>query len=1055
MQRSSSRWISTSGAVLVAGVLAVAGLTALSPSQGAPAPGKAKGAKAAAKVAAAEARAVAAPADTPPVTSVPGAGRTSLRVRFGSKPIPGQNRREVTKWDGRLNATGAKVEAIHLWQDDPRDNVDGTQWVLSTKHNTPWNSEERKKGHEALPLADTALVVELSAIAADAQLAVETEQGNFTVLLKDVPWGGQKGYLNGLVQVSRLGNATTILSAPTEDDWPAAVQDRQGRLLVTYVAFTHGKDFRSRGNLPEEPPSLDHLAQPTGGEQVLLLRLDGDKWTGPLAVTPTGQDVFRPAIAVDGGNRTWIFWTAKVGGQWNLFARALRGDNFAPTLQLTKQAEPDLTPVATTDSQGRVWVTWQGFRNGKAQILALRQEGDGFGPVTVVAEDKGNCWSPAIAASSDGKVAVAWDTYAKGDYDVYGRVWSAGQWGPPLPIAASLRGETRPALTYDANSRLWIAYEVSPEKWGKDWGGLVKDAGVGLYSSRNVEVRVWAEGKLWTTAGDVNDSFAPPFAVQAAKAKPGAKPAAKQAAKKNVKLADPRLAVDAAGRVWLAVRSNALTNRAPVGPWWYEHLAYYDGQQWSREILCPKTDNILDNLPALVARPSGAMALVAASDGRAAQAGKLPPWFLKDLRAAGEKIFSRPSAVRWPDVVNNELVLAEVGPLPSAPSSTMLLTPAEAVVAEPAAAAVAEAAAVARARAARVEIGGKTLRIWRGEFHRHTELSPDGTGDGMFTDTWRYALDAAALDWMGNGDHDNGNGREYSWWYIQKMTDMLGMPGVFTPMFSYERSCNYPDGHRNVVFAQRGVRTLPRLADGQGKALDDLPADAPRPHSPDTQLLYRYLNQFDGVCASHTSGTDMGTDWRDNDPKREPIVEIYQGCRQNYEMPGAPRSNTADYSIGGWRPLGFVSLALAKGFRLGFQSSSDHGSTHISFCNCWVEEPTRAGVMAALKARHVYGATDNIVAVVRCGEHLMGDEFVSSAKPRLAIRIAGTAPLAKVHIIKDGKYVHQTEPNRQEVEFQWTDMDVQPGVTSYYYVRGEQQDGELVWASPMWITYKP
>ena len=30
-----------------------------------------------------------------------------------------------------------------------------------------------------------------------------------------------------------------------------------------------------------------------------------------------------------------------------------------------------------------------------------------------------------------------------------------------------------------------------------------------------------------------------------------------------------------------------------------------------------------------------------------------------------------------------------------------------------------------------------------------------------------------------------------------------------------------------------------------------------------------------------------------------------------------------------------------------------------------------------------------------------------------------------------------------------------PGKTSYYYVRGEQADGELVWASPMWITYKP
>jgi hypothetical protein len=31
----------------------------------------------------------------------------------------------------------------------------------------------------------------------------------------------------------------------------------------------------------------------------------------------------------------------------------------------------------------------------------------------------------------------------------------------------------------------------------------------------------------------------------------------------------------------------------------------------------------------------------------------------------------------------------------------------------------------------------------------------------------------------------------------------------------------------------------------------------------------------------------MGTDWRDNDPVVEPVVEIYQGDRQNYEMPDA------------------------------------------------------------------------------------------------------------------------------------------------------------------------
>jgi hypothetical protein len=201
----------------------------------------------------------------------------------------------------------------------------------------------------------------------------------------------------------------------------------------------------------------------------------------------------------------------------------------------------------------------------------------------------------------------------------------------------------------------------------------------------------------------------------------------------------------------------------------------------------------------------------------------------------------------------------------------------------------------------------------------------------------------------------------------------------------------------------------------------------------------------------HTSGTDMGTDWRDHDPKVEPVVEIFQGGRQSYEMPSAPRSNSAEDSLGGWRPLGFVSLALEKGYRLGFQASSDHVSTHMSYCNLWVEEPTRQGVLDAFKKRRVYGSTDNILADVRCGGHLMGEEFSVQEPPTIEVRLVGTAEFAAVHIVKDGNHVYSVKPGGREVSFSWTDNQAEPGKTSYYYVRGEQVDGELVWLSPMWI----
>jgi hypothetical protein len=978
-------------------------------------------------------------------TAVLPKGLVTLRMQFGSKLAEGK--KTPTTWDGQLTVSGGRLHGLRLWQPHPQDSVEGAQWKLSTRHMQPFGEAERKKGIAAMPVADAAVLVELTDCTPDAKVAFQTAQGNFDFRLQDIALGVVTRFLDNLVQVSRLPNETTILSAPSEDDFPSAALGRDGKLYVAYVAFTHGKDFRSRPAITEEPKSFDYLAEPTGGDQVLLLRLDGSKWIGPLPVTPPGQDVFRPAIAIDGSGKVCVFWTAKQRGMWNLYARSLAGEQWSQPIQLTAGPGPDIFPAATTDSAGRVWVTWQGFRGSKSKILAAQQEGNAFGQPTVVAEGPANCWNPAIAASASGQVAVAWDTYAKGDYDVYCRIWAGGQFGQPIPIATSLEAQMRPSIAYDRDGRLWIAYENSPENWGKDWGALVKK-GVALYQGRSVAIRMWADGKLWQPTQEPAKAFAGIIGRQGQEGRMS-------------QLAWPRLATDAAGRMWLSVRTPALGTRTNVGTIWYDHLAWYEGDKWSPQTVCPGTDNLLDSRPELVARPSGEMVLIAASDGRAAlgpggggakkkAAGK------RAMRAAADLGASKPSRSPWPDAVNNELIMAELGPVRGSGPVKLELQPiALPQAGEPTEAAKAEAGNIAAARAARTTTGGKSLQIFRGEFHRHTEISGDGGGDGMLMDMWRYALDAAGLDWVGCGDHDNGNGREYSWWITQKTTDLFTLPGSFTPMFTYERSVSYPDGHRNVVFAKRGVRTLPRLQGGLGQAMDELPPDALRPHTPDTQLLYKYLAYFDGVCASHTSGTNMGTDWRDDNGKVEPIVEIYQGCRQSYEMPGAPRSNTADNSLGGWRPFGFVSLALKKGYRLGFQSSSDHVATHLSQCVCWVESPSREGILAAMKARHVYGATDNIIADVHCGDHFMGDEFTLSTKPALKVRLAGTGPLAKVHIIKDGNYVHTAEPKKQAVEFEWTDLDVKPGATSYYYVRGEQEDGELVWVSPMWITYKP
>jgi hypothetical protein len=483
----------------------------------------------------------------------------------------------------------------------------------------------------------------------------------------------------------------------------------------------------------------------------------------------------------------------------------------------------------------------------------------------------------------------------------------------------------------------------------------------------------------------------------------------------------PRLHVDGSGRLWMAVRSNHPIWWTSSGTVWSEYVLSYDGAQWSGPIFLSYSDNLLDNRPGMASTGDGELMVVGSSDYR--------------------RRYHRPRRNEVAeDHYNSDLFASLVKLAPGSGKLEVKAAAAMEVAQAPPEDAI-ERAAIERVRSARLEGNYKVLL---GEFHRHSEISMDGGGDGSIIDQFRYMLDAADMDWAGCCDHDNGDHREYTWWITQKLTDIFYAPGRFVPMFSYERSVGYPEGHRNIIFVQRGVHTLARLP--RSKPDEEGPA-------PDTEMLYRYLRQFNGIVAVHTSGTGMGTDWRNNDPLVEPFVEIYQGTRQNYERPDAPRANSAEDSIGGWRPKGFINLALEMGYKLAFQSSSDHISTHMSYCNALVEEATRESVLEAFQKRHVYGATDVILAEYSCGDHIMGDEFDSPQPPELNIKLAGTAPFAKVHIIKDNTYVYTAEPGTREVEFTWRDAAPERGKQSYYYVRGEQQDGEIVWVSPMWITY--
>ncbi|HWB01162.1 MAG TPA: hypothetical protein VG713_21885 [Pirellulales bacterium] len=919
----------------------------------------------------------------------------------------GKQDTEQRPWKGSIAVSPGRVVSVEIDRAAQNSKVEGANFEVRAKRaqvgkkgakkNNAKKNANKNDGKLALDSARLKVVLDAPP---KAKVDIDTGNGEIHFVLADLAPGSTKDFLGGEASVERSEMALPLTGKETEDDFPVAAKAADGKVWLAYVEYTPGPPLVEQRVLEG---NFGPLQVAGNGDRVRLLSYDGRRWSKPLDVTDEKLDIWRPAIAVDGSGVVHVVWSQKASDDWNLFARqydpAKKGAAaWSKTRQLTQMAGSDFQVVATTDSAGKVWLAWQSWRGDNYEIVlsAIAPSGELDEP-TVISKSKANDWNPSIAADKAGNVVVAWDTYDRGNYDV--QLFSSKD-GRILAVADSPRFEARACVTCDRDGRVWVAYEEGDEQWGKDYSTneyqkipFDKNPGYALYINRTVRVKCLVDSAWKQPTDDLEEAIEDVM------------PRGRSV---------PRLAADSKGGVWLAVR-HALT-KGGAGEAWQSYAMRFDGSQWGEPMKLVGSANLMDNRPALVEVNDGLLTVFSGDDRTKTQDRGQDDLFASVLKIDGKGVTPELEAAKDPELEN----VPKVHPN--------------------------EKDDIARIRNYRVTVGGQELKLLRGEFHRHTEYSAHRDGDGLLEDSLRYAHDAGDMDWMGNGDHDNGLGHEYMWWLIQKTFDIHTHTPHFLGAMTYERSVVYPNGHRNVMMPKRGIRPLPR---------GDIKSGNAETGTPDTKTLYAYLKFFGGMCASHTSGTNMGTDWRDNDPDVEPVVEIYQGHRHNYEHFGAPRSPTQQTNIGGYQPAGFIWNALEKGYRLGFQSSSDHISTHISYGMVLAPELTRPGIIEAFKKRHSYAATDNIILVVRCGEQLMGDSFSIRERPSLTIDVEGTAPVAKLHVIRDNKYIYTTEPNERRVHRTVTDADAAPGKTSYYYVRIEQADGNLAWASPMWITYQP
>jgi hypothetical protein len=788
-----------------------------------------------------------------------------------------------------------------------------------------------------------------------------------------------------------------------QDDSPAITAAPDGSLWATWLSFAGDRD------------------------DIAIRRYRSGKWENLQWVPGTSGDNWQPQIAVDAADRVWVVWSQQNSGNWDLYARRFdpAAQDWGPLLRLTTDPLPDIRPRLASDGKGHFALVWQGFRGRTSSIFLKTFDGEKWSAETRLTNHSANDWDPAVAMDGSGAIWVAFDTYQAGNYDVYLR--RVG--GDEIPVARTPRMEARASVAVDIAGRVWVAYESGNAEWGKDEGYFVRNAYLGIWppmkdssvlgGTREAVVRCYHNGRWSDPAAPLAKTFTTAATYQ------------------------PNVFSDGQGSIWAFVRGlihvpPPAQGQRPAVYWDYQ-ATHFDGKSWSAVMPLPQSGG----------RASVTMGATVAADGTF--------WAVWPTENRVGPNWHRP---------HQQQVLAAA--FPKVSSSAEPVWKAESGDAAPPRAPghpheVADLAAIRRYT---VTIEGKPHHIVRGDFHRHTELSWDGGGglDGSLTDFYRYMIDCASMDFGASTDHQGG-AWPYWWWYSQKLTDMYHVPGGYVPIFGYERSAFYPFGHRNVFFARRADSRVTPFFVKQGHEGYQIPAgplgDEPGVASSDlvasdTRLLYEDVRPRGAVVIPHTPATNQGTDWADNDPKLEPVVEIFQGARASSESLGAPLAYEKDMSIVknvGYQPAGFVTNAWAKGYKLGIIASSDHSSTHISYAMVYTADRTRQGILDAIHRRHTYGAMDNIIMDVRMGEHFMGDEFSLTAAVPLHVKVMGTEPLAAVAVIRDGKVVYSVEPKKQLAEFDYKDTGT-PAGKHYYYVRVQQQNKLMAWSSPMFITYK-
>lgn len=724
---------------------------------------------------------------------------------------------------------------------------------------------------------------------------------------------------------------------------------------------------------------LGNLAwEPGVGDRVELRALaaadakqDAKAESNARIANATAGEIVRPVAAVDLDGALWVAWTQLVDGRAQLVATREEAGSFVEPKALTSGAGANLNPELCfhRDAAGAaIWIAWEGDvadASGAPRRVALAaplQRDLALGAVVRASDAGGGSAVDVTIASGGGALWCAWSEWGRDDYEIVARKLDAAGAAPGARLVVShdaRADDSHPALAVAADGAPWIAWdrveiaargESAPRKVSVRQHDATIDVQVRVASLRDGAVVVPKSG-----AADVPDGMvagAPMMTTGGGM---------------------PRVALDGAGRLWIAYRW--LEQREGMRKFGFPLIVQSlraDG--WSEPLAIDDSVGSGEEA-AIAALPDGGVAVAFACDDRAtltARERRNPsPKLIAGLVNRGV------TSSRWNGIESIAVARFHADGDAAAPP---LVAPAPPLPPrEPVSPNDLDDPYVTGAKRFEVVRGDERFEVWWGDLHRHSNVSRCSAGlEPGPADRYAQARDVHRCDFFALTDH-SGAISPADWWLMDKLGWLYGSDR-FVTLAGFEWSTSQY-GHHNVILPDRLSLLVP----------------------PDLSLetLYKGVGRNGAITIPHhPSHRQFPNDFAPVDDRFTRLVELFQACRGNFEFDGCFRQSNSASALGG-----FVHDALDHGHQFGLIASTDH-SYGQSYACALAPTLDRKALFEALQARRTYGATAKGLFVdLRVDGALMGEAIERSRDLPLPITLTvrSTKELVDVVLFKDGR----------------------------------------------------